>query len=692
MPDLHRAYRAAALLAAVAWLTVAPACRTSEAAGQGVDASPALITEAPLGSEAAGQTTHAGHGRVIEGPENITRFAPADVSVRVNANTVNLRQVFEDLGPEATLWYQHVQTLANPFFEGRAPNTRGSELTAEYVSFWMQHDGLEPAFAADSYLQPFDYSVRDRLPDVSVESAELVVDGRPLEAKRDFVALGNSGSGQATGPLSFVGYGIASGPDGYSSFDEQTDLTGRVALLLRYAPMDESGHALWDERPNRWQAAVGRKMKSVADRGAAAILMVNPPGARESSDRLESLDASRRFGAGLEIPTMQISPQVADRLLAEAEPDGRDLLELQRLADQGLVTALNLRDTVQVSASTQVTRSRQEHQLTGRNVGGVLKGRGDLADEWIVIGAHHDHVGFGAHGGVMPSNRGQLHPGADDNASGTAGVLVLAGMLSEAYDEAPRYADLRSVLFVTFDGEEMGLKGSGYFADNTPIDPQKMTIMMNMDMIGRLRSRSLSVLGTQTGEGLADILKRHFEDSGLTVSVTGGGSGRSDDANFHKMSVPAIHFFTGMHREYTSPADQAYTVNPAGAAEVLDLMAQLAMDFADDPQKLVYQEPPSQGPGQDRGYGPVRLGIRPGMGEEVDKGVLVDGVSDGTSAAEAGVQAGDIIIGWDGMPIDGIADLFEHLQQHQPGDVVKLTVVRDGQRLELSVRLKAGGG
>ena len=250
---------------------------------------------------------------------------------------------------------------------------------------------------------------------------------------------------------------------------------------------------------------------------------------------------------------------------------------------------------------------------------------------------------------------------------------------------------LRSIMFVTFDAEEMGLHGSRYFTDHCPMRAEQISAMLNMDMIGRLRSHNLSVLGTATGEGLSKILRPHFEASGLTVAVTEGGSGRSDDANFHRMGVPAMHFFTGMHTEYTSPADQAYTVNPAGAELVLELMTDIAYDLATRPNKLVYHQPPSSR-GQDRGYGPVRLGIRPGMSDDVDKGVVVDSVSVGTSAAEGGITGGDVIVQWNDVEVFGLQELFEQLQQHKPGDIVKITVLREGRRLTLDVTLKASGG
>ncbi len=684
MTHVLRPIRRLLTAACLAVLTVPAGCAARPTAA--VAARPVLISDLP--PEDCGA---AGMGRIIEAPAEIERFAPDETSRAVDASSVSLKQVFEDLGPDATEWYQHVQTLADPFFEGREPGTRGADLAAGYIEFYFTRYGLEPAFGAEGYRQPFTYTRRDVMPTVDVLTAELSINGHSLQDGVDFAALGNSGSGRITAPLTFAGYGIASGPDGYTSFLEDTDMTGRVAIVLRYAPLDESGESLWDEQQRRRHASVSRKLRNVAKRGAAAILLVNPPGAAEAPEGLESIDDSRRFGASLEVPAFQVTTLVADKLMRQADPSGRGLMEWRRLADRGEIGTEDLSDTLQVTAAAEVTRQRATHDMTGQNVGAILRGSGAISDEWIVICAHYDHVGIGTHGGISPANRGKLHPGADDNASGTAGVLVLARALAQEYERQPLREARRSILFLAFDGEEMGLKGSAWLAEHSPVPPQQMSLVLNMDMIGRLRAGTLSVLGVETGEGLPEILLPLFEASGLTIAVNGGGSGRSDDASFHRAKVPALHFFTGMHQEYTTPQDQAYTVNPAGAAEVLSLIQNITMALATRPQILVYQTPPA-GAGENRGYGRVRLGIRPSMDDDLEHGVAVEGVSEGTPADEAGILPGDIIVAWDGERIEGLGDIAEHLQQHDPGDRVKITVLRDGQSVELDVTLKAGGG
>ena len=485
MSQIHRVLRTVILLLALIGLAAplagrspAPAAAPRVAAGQLSEATPAQ------GPADAGTRDGADEpqGRIVPLAGSITAFAPVSDAVAVDARTVDLRQVFEDLGPDATLWYQHVCTLANHFFEGRKPGTRGSQMTAEYIEFYFCHYGLEPAYGAEgseqaggadgvatSYRQPFDFEPRGRRRPPAVTESFASIGGEALLEGDEFVVLGNSGSGKVSGPVTFVGYGIESGPDGYSSFDPDTDLTGRIAMLLRYEPLDEEGDSQWAPRRFSGHAAIATKMQSVEKRGAAGIILVNPPEAKDGRIGLEPLRRSAQFGAALGIGAIQITPEVADDLLLQGDYEVRDLMTVRRLADEGEVTTVDLDDNLVVSFGSTLTRSGVT-RVDAQNVGGILRGRGALADEWIVISAHHDHVGDGSLGGINPRNRGQMHPGADDNASGTAGVLVMARKVSESYASAAE-KDLRSVLFLTFDAEEMGLVGSRHFAGEPSISP-----------------------------------------------------------------------------------------------------------------------------------------------------------------------------------------------------------------------------
>jgi hypothetical protein len=655
-------------------------------------------------------------GRIVPGPRNIRQFNPDDVSQEVDATDINLRKVFEDLGPDATQWYQHVQTLSNPFFEGRAPGTRGGELAADYVEFYFREYGLQPAFPPrgkdrdaagnenenesdtpgggvesnfTSFRQDFDFESPD--PKVEMLSTAVSIGNADLISGEDFVVLGVSGNGNVTAPVTFVGYGIERGQDDYTSFEEKTDLTGRIAIVLRYEPLNDEGHSRWAEARFSRFAGIRMKLAALAARHAAGVILVNPPGAVDGATGLESLQQSTRFGRRLDIPVMQMTPEAVDRLLTKCKSE-HDLLALRKAADEGAIKTVDLSDDVRVTISADL---RFDDRLFTENVGAILPGKGDLADQWIVIGAHYDHVGFG-YTGTMPNNVGKLHPGADDNASGTAGLLITAKRLARDAETSPGAANRRSILFLAFGAEEAGLYGSDYYIDHSTIPADKIYCMINMDMIGRLRSHNLLVGGTGSAEEFKEILKPHFEESGLTVSIVASGRGPSDHSNFFTAGVPVLFMFTGEHDDYHTPNDRAHTVNPIGAVQIVDLVESIALDLANREEKLTYVARPGAGggnaPAAAAGDGPtgprVRLGVMPAYNADLETGVQVEAVSEGTSAEEAGIQAGDILLAWNGQELTGGRRLSEFLAQAEPGETVKMTIQRGDRNIVLDVTLK----
>lgn len=650
------------------------------------------------------------NGRVIDGGGNIRDFAPEDTSVEVDADNANLRKMFEQFGPDAIEWYQHVQTLANPMFEGRSPGSDGMERAAEYVEWWINKVGLQPAFPAEATggattaPTPGTASAMPAPSDApwvshrqflelpgggfEVKRGELALGGATFKRGDEFVVLGSSGAGEVTAPITFVGYGIKEGKDGYTSFAPDARLDGRVVVLFRYEPMDEEGQSLWSDRRFSEHAAILPKLNELAARGAAGVILVNPPNSKQGKKTLETTESSN-FGGSFKIPMVQVTEEVATKLLAGADTVGaepRSLMHWRRLADTGEVKSVNLSDSAKVTLATDVA----EKKIRTCNLGGVVPGRGALASEWLIIGAHYDHVGMGMFG-TSPANRGQLHPGADDNASGTAALIVLARRFMEQAKKAPPEQPMRSVLFLWFTAEESGLNGSRHYVRNPTVSGEKTTAMINLDMVGRLRNDELSVSGTGTAEGLMEIVAPHFAKSGLTISVNPSGRGPSDHANFYGAGIPVLFPFTGTHAEYHTPRDKAFTVNPHGAMQVVDLIESIATDLASRPEKLTFSNTDS-GPGADRGYASVRLGVTPSMGGEETTGVVVDAVAEGTSAAEAGIKQGDVLIAWNGEEMSGPGDLMENLRKHKPGDQVQIVLMRDGEKQVVTATMKAGGG
>ena len=689
------------------------------------DAAPAAPAPAPAlaPAPAPAQSENATKSNVIEGRVDPYSYAPKNTEGHTD---VDLRGIFEGLGPIAIEWYQHVLTLSNPFFEGRVPASRGSLLAGEYIEFYFKQSGLEPAFPAPStddltkrdslavtasiegatpppsstsdhpewtnWRQPFDLAgagpkwVSSQV--AWSNSSSSTQSSNELKRGEGYSVLGNSASGKVSGPLTFAGYAITEGKDGYTSFGESMeDFTGRIVMFMRYEPLDTEGRSLWADRRFSPSAAVAPKMEAVIARKPLAIIMVNPPGARDGRQTLENSETSR-FGARLDVPVIQMSAEAADELLKAADPQNRSLMDLRKLADnlsaKDSLKPFNLRDSVVVSVETNLTSGA----IQTDNIGAVLRGKGSLANQWVIVGAHYDHVGFGYYG-ADPSNRGVLHPGADDNASGTSAMLCLMKQMAEFYrsDEAPD--EMRSILFMAFSAEEVGLDGSDFWTKHPTLKVDQVQAMVNMDMVGRMRNDELAIAGTGTAKDFMSLLRPIFEGSGLTVDADPSGRGPSDHASFYRAGIPVLFLFTGTHSDYHKPSDRGYTVNPQGAAKVIQLTDTLVKMLASRAEKLEFTSSDTAATAGRRNGAKVRLGVMPGYGGDGAEGVKVEGVSAETSASEAGIQIGDLLIGWNETQLTGPADMMERLREQKPGDVVKIKLKRGAEELTLDVTLKA---
>ncbi|MSQ89880.1 MAG: M28 family peptidase [Phycisphaerales bacterium] len=654
--------------------------------------------------------------KIIEGRVNPYSYNPKNTDGHTD---VDLRSIFEGLGPIATDWYQHVLTLSNPFFEGRVPASRGSVIAGEYIEFYFKQAGLEPAFPAmsvdpskndgsiivaasiegatpppsspsthpewTSWRQQFELAgAGPKLVSASATWANATAAPTPLGRGSAFSVLGNSASGKVTGPVSFAGYAITEGKDGYTSFGEsKEDFAGRIVMFMRYEPLDDEGRSLWADRRFSPSAAVAPKMEAMVARNPAAIIMVNPPGARDGRTTLENSETSR-FGGRLAVPVIQMSAQAADELIRAADSQGRSLMDLRKLCDQGQLKPLNFRDDVKVSIEAELT----DGVIQTHNLGGVLRGKGSLADQWVIIGAHYDHVGFGFYG-ADPSNRGKLHPGADDNASGTAAMLCLVKKLAAFYQSDAAPTEMRSVLFMGFSAEEVGLDGSDYWTKNPTLKNEQVQAMINLDMVGRMRNDELAIGGTATAKDFMNDLRPLFEASGLTIRADPSGRGPSDHASFYRAGIPVLFLFTGSHDDYHKPTDFGYTVNPQGAARVVELTDALLKMMATRPEKFEFASTDGIATTGRQTGAKVRFGVMPGYGESDAEGVKVEGVSAETSASDAGIVAGDLLIGWGESALTGPADLMARLREQKPGDVVKVKLKRGSEEIVVEVTLRA---
>lgn len=595
---------------------------------------------------------------------------------------------------------QHDTTLSNVFFEGRAPGTRGNLLAADYLEFHFKRMGLTPAFPQTvttsngtehtleqaTYRQPFQQGTTLKVLD---EMASIEVEGKTtvLRSGSDYVTLAFAGAAEATGTPVFTGYAIEEGEKGYKSFPEGADLSGKIAIVLRFEPMNDAGKSLWAEQ--RWSpaASLEPKLQTLAKRKAAGIILVNPPGVDDPrAGKLESLTSVRPLRDGLSIPVVMMSTDEADELVKKADSQGRSLMDLRRLADAG--TAVIDLPKARVSLRTKLSR---EPVMTD-NVGAILAGRGALKDQFIVIGAHYDHVGYGYFGSTSNAV-GQIHPGADDNASGTSAMLVVASKLAARYANLPPDASARSVLFLGFSAEESGLVGSRFYTNHPIVPKERHDLMINLDMVGRLRDGRLELDGVGSGKGLSEWVDPYLKVYDWNVATKPGGMGPSDHASFYSWGVPVLFFFTLLHEQYHNPGDVAALINNEGAAQIIDVVDRLAFDAARRPEAFPYEGPTPSADQGERPAGPrrgsVTFGIRPGDYSGSEPGVLVGGVTEGSPAAKAGMKEGDLITKWNGTDIKSVEEWMPLLMAGKPGDEVTVTFRRDGKEMEVKGKLAA---
>jgi hypothetical protein len=339
-----------------------------------------------------------------------------------------------------------------------------------------------------------------------------------------------------------------------------------------------------------------------------------------------------------------------------------------------------------VARSIAAAHAGQNPELPTRNVVAVLPGSDpELRDEYVVVGAHLDHLGRGSGSAMDPEAGTAIRNGADDNASGSAVVLEMARILSA---DPPR----RSVLFVHFSGEELGLLGSQYFVEHPPVPIENIVAMINFDMVGRLRDDKLIVYGVATAEEMQSVLDSANVAPALDVRAIGDGFGPSDHSSFYAKGIPVLHLFTDLHDDYHRASDDVERIDIGGMARVTAFAGRVARAIADRPSRLtpVRKAPPVASAAPRTGSG-AWFGSVPDMAASDTTGVRLTGVSPGSPAEQAGIRAGDVIIEFGGMRVADLYQFTDALQAHQPGDTVQVIVRRDGEPLTVTAVLGKRG-
>ena len=326
---------------------------------------------------------------------------------------------------------------------------------------------------------------------------------------------------------------------------------------------------------------------------------------------------------------------------------------------------------------------------SGRNVVGVLVGRDrQLRDEVIIVGAHYDHLGLGGFGSLAPDSTGQVHNGADDNASGVAAILAIAKRLKD-------HRPARTVVFIAFTGEEEGLLGSAWYTKH-PLYPLERTVaMLNFDMVGRLRDDKLIVYGAATSNEWPRLLDSLNAGAHFQLHASGDGYGPSDHASFYAMHRPVLHFFTDLHEDYHRPSDDAPAIFAEGIGRVADYAANVVRVVGDRaaPISFIDLPPPvaaANSTAVTPGYG-AYFGSIPDMSENPG-GVRITGVRSGSPAEAGGLKGGDILVRMGDADVPDLQAMTDILRSHRPGDVIDVVYLRDGQRLTTKVTLGRRGG
>jgi aminopeptidase YwaD len=612
----------------------------------------------------------------------------------------------------------HINYLASDKLEGRRTGSEGANLAAEYIAREFSRYGLQRSIGYDTpgmsileadspnrYLQKFPYVAGVELGKANKLSFSLAENAlNILRVGEDWMPLGSSSNAQVqSGAAVFVGFGITASELKYDEYSA-VDARGKIAFAFTGTPDGDNPHGQFARYEDpRWKAIAAKNA------GARALILISQQKqfADESLSRLRYNNSGGEAGLPLAI--------ISSRAFF-ASPSESDLTVQLGLVKQGHTPTVTFKSPVTLS----VDISRRE--VSAANVVGIINGSDPvLKNETIVIGAHYDHLGRGGEGSLAP-REGEIHHGADDNASGTAGLLELARIFS-SYEHRPR----RTIVFIAFSGEEEGLLGSNYYVNHPLRHLENTVAMINMDMIGRMKNNKLIVGGVGTAEGWRKLIDSSAKFWGIGVTPTpdsyGGvlpgtltanptrsatamtsnqgttatldsirsldltlnedGYGPSDHSSFYAKKVPVLFLWTGTHEDYHKPSDTADKINYQDEAHILSFVERIIRTIDASDARPVYTVAKSESQGRTMGFR-VYLGTIPNYADSGD-GLLLDGVRDDSPAAKAGIRAADRIVKLAGREVHNVYDYTYGLGEMKAGQEYEVELLRGTERLKLKI-------
>jgi hypothetical protein len=569
--------------------------------------------------------------------------------------------------------YSHIKYLASDELGGRFPGTIGGTLAMDYISKEFKYYNLVPA-GDSGYVQRFDMTVGMQLGNSNTFSVETKSGKNSYELNSDFVPIGFSSNGKVSGEIVFIGYGISAADLKYDDYKDKDgkaiDVTGKILVMMRYSPSanDPANNTFNKYEESRFKSAIAR------DNKAAGIIIITGP-ASDNEDKLISLKFDNVMQS-TGIPVISIKRAIIEKLFKEND---LDLSKIQNEIDKSKKSnSFVLKNT---KATMEVTLE-QVKAKTG-NVLGFIEGTdANLKNEVIVIGAHYDHLGLGTSNSLYEGKDKKIHHGADDNASGSAGVMEIAQKLS-----ADRSMLKRSVLLMCFTGEEEGLIGSSYFVNSELFKKYNIVTMINMDMIGRLDENKLIIYGIKTSPIWNDLLESINKKYDFKTTLNPDGYGPSDHSSFYSKNIPVLFFFTGLHADYHKPSDTYDKINSEGEAKVLNMVYDVLSDIDTIQAKPEFTKV-VESTERKQETGPVRVyvGTIPDFSSN-EEGYKISGVTPDSPAEKGGIQAGDLMIKFAGRDVKNIYDYTAALGEHKPGEEVEVILMRNNEQVSVKITL-----
>jgi hypothetical protein len=587
--------------------------------------------------------------------------------------------------------------LAGPECEGRGVETKGIHKAAAHIADSFKAAGVKPAMKDGSFFQPFTIFLGAKLGTPNTLAFVGPKDAKTaLKYDDDFTVMGFSRTAAVSAPVVFAGYGITAPDLKYDDYDG-LNAAGKWVVILRKMPRPgktDDGRFDTTAKPNADSAysPFAAKIANAAAHKVAGLIIVNDTFSAASGDALFPYAAHAAGTEQAAFPVIHMKREAFETLLASAGK--KKLADIEKGIDETLKPASFEFADWKVDGTMTVNRN----EITAKNVVGVIEGNGPLANETVVIGAHYDHLGDGRYGSMGGAKaNGQTHFGADDNASGTTGLIELARRYGGKSREG------RRIVLIAFSGEERGLLGSVHYCKN-PLFPHESTVaMLNMDMIGRSKEVAgdwleltkkdrLLVYGTGSADTFDALVTDKNKKYDFKLSKLPAGTGPSDHDSFYRKKIPVLFFYTGTHDNYHQPTDTPDRINVPAMRKVVDLVQDLTDTLTTVPTPPKYQvtrdpwtDPtsPHAATGTAKLTGP-KLSLRPDYSYE-GEGMRLEGVTDGGAAAKAGLKEGDVVIELNGKATKSVQGYMTALNGMKPGVAADVVILRGGKKMTLKV-------